>query len=59
MVHYVSDTTSPSNDTVFDFGPTGVGLVEFIVYGYVLDVVLNENEFYCGDLIDCNESMIE
>ena len=52
---HISDITLPSNNTVFDFDPLGVGLAEFIVYGYVLDVVSNENEFHYGDSIDWNK----
>ena len=46
LCQHTSDITSPSNDTAFNFGPTGVALAEFVVFGYVFDVVLNENEFY-------------
>ena len=48
LCHHTSDIASPPNDTVFNFGPTGVGLREIVVNGYLFDVLLNENKFYCG-----------
>ena len=46
--------SAPPNDTVFNLNLIGAGLREFNVYGYVFDVVLNENEFYYGvnDMFD-------
>ena len=43
-----SDTTSPPNNTVFNFESIRAGLFEFNVCGYVLDVMLDENECYYG-----------
>ena len=48
LCHNTNDLTMRPNDTVFYFGPNGAGLCECNLYGYVFDVVLNENEFYCG-----------